>query len=101
MGTRLEFQTVLEGLQTGVSVYFQPPANVTMSYPAIVYNRNYRAADFADNFPYAVKVRYQVTVINKDPDNSIVDKVGLLPGSAYVRHFTADNLNHDVYYVYF
>jgi hypothetical protein len=101
MGTRLELQTVLEGLQSGVSVYFQPPSNVTMFYPAIVYNRDYQAAQFADNRPYSRKIRYQITVIDPDPDSLIPDKVAELPMARYVRHYTTENLNHDIYDVYF
>jgi hypothetical protein len=101
MGTRLDLQTVLESLQEGLQVYFQPPSNVQMSYPAIVYNRDYRYAGFADNKPYATKTRYQVTVIDRDPDSLIPDKVGSMPLSTYVRHFTVDQLNHDIYDLYF
>jgi hypothetical protein len=101
MGTRLELQSYLEALQDGVSVYFQPPSNVTMSYPAIVYNRDYLATEFADNMPYANKTRYQITVIDPDPDSFIPDKVALMPLVRYVRHYTTDNLNHDIYNVYF
>jgi hypothetical protein len=101
MGTRLEFQTVLEGLQDGLNVYFQPPSNTQMSYPAIVYNRDFLHSNFADNQPYARTNRYQVTVIDRDPDSLVPDKVASLPMVNYVRHFTADNLNHDIYYVYF
>lgn len=101
MGTRLELQAVLEGLQDGLSVYFQPPSNIQMSYPAVVYNRDFLHSSFADNAPYARTNRYQVTVIDKDPDSLVPDKVASLPMTNYVRHFTADNLNHDIYYVYF
>jgi hypothetical protein len=101
MGTRLEFQTVLEDLQDGVSIYFQPPPNVTMVYPAIVYNRDFQSVDYADNFAYNKKLRYQVTVIDRDPDSAIPDKVADLPLTKYVRHFTTQNLNHDIYDVYF
>ena len=101
MGTRLEFQALLEALQEGVSVYFQPPTNVQMSYPAIVFNRDYRKVDFADNAPYFQTIRYQVTVIDKDPDSAIPNLVGALPMTTYVRHYTTASLNHDIYSVYF
>jgi hypothetical protein len=101
MGTRLELQTLLEGLQSGVSVYFQPPPNVTMVYPAIVYNRDYQTVDYADNLPYSRTIRYQITVIDQNPDSFIPDKVAQLPQTRYVRHFTTENLNHDIYDVYF
>jgi hypothetical protein len=101
MGTRLEFQDVLEALDSSVNVYFQPPANVTMSYPAIVYNRDLEAVQFADNGPYSRTVRYQVIVIGQDPDSPIPGKVAALPLSRFVRHFTTESLNHDIYDVYF
>ena len=101
MGTRLELQATLESLLGTDHVYFQPPSNVTMQYPAIVYNRDYRKTNFADNLPYAGRWRYQVTVIDRDPDSLIPEKVVGLPMTTFVRHFTADNLNHDIYDVYF
>jgi hypothetical protein len=101
MGTRLELQTLLEDLQDGVNVYFQPPQNITMTYPAIVYNRDYLTTEFADNLPYSNMIRYQITVIDADPDSLIPDKVAQLPLMKYVRHYTTENLNHDIYDVYF
>jgi len=101
MGTRLEFQAVLEALEDGLSVYFQPPVNVVMSYPAIVYNRDYQTVDYADNLPYSRHIRYQVTVIASDPDSPVPDLVAQLPMTRYVRHYTTENLNHDIYDVYF
>jgi hypothetical protein len=101
MGTRLELQSYLEDLQDGVSVYFQPPSNVEMQYPAIVYNRDLLSTQFADNAPYANKIRYQITIIDRDPDSLIPDKVALMPLVRYVRHYTTEGLNHDIYAVYF
>jgi hypothetical protein len=101
MGTRLELQAVLAALQEGVAVYFQPPENVSMTYPAIVYNRDFQQVEFADNSPYSRTTRYQVTVIDRDPDSAIPDLVGGLPLTRMVRHFTTAGLNHDIYDVYF
>lgn len=99
MGTRLELQAVLEALTP--NVYFQPPSNIQISYPCIVYNRYRQQNEFADNLVYNLKRRYQVTVIDTDPDSLIPDQVGSLPSAYMVRHFTTENLNHDVYYIYF
>lgn len=101
MGTRLEFQTLLEALGDGVTVYFQPPPEVQMAYPAIVYNRDYLTNHFADNIPYAGTVRYQVTLIDPNPDSPLNAKLMALPLMRFVRHFTSANLNHDIYNVYF
>lgn len=101
MGTRLELQTFLEGLDGTAHVYFQPPENLTMAYPAIVYNRDYQGVQYADNTPYSRTRRYQVTIIDKDPDSLIPEKVAEMPLTRFVRHFATDGLNHDVYDVYF
>ncbi|WP_288878329.1 hypothetical protein [Bacteroides acidifaciens] len=46
-------------------------------------------------------MEYSVTVIDKDPDSPIVGKVALLPTSKFNRHYEKDNLNHDVYTIFF
>lgn len=101
MGTRLEFQAVLEALLGSGDVYFQPPPNTSMALQAIVYNRWNMATDFADNVPYRQVTRYRVTVIDPDPDSLIPKKVGALPMSTMVRHLVVQNLNHDIFDVYF
>jgi hypothetical protein len=102
MGTRPEFQSLLEDLVgEGVSVYFQPPSNVNMAYPAVVYNRDFQNARFADNTPYLRTFRYQVTIIDPSPDSVVIPKIADLPRTTFVRHFTTDNLNHDIYNVYY
>ena len=103
MGTRAELQTLLLSLlpEDSTNVYFQPPPNIQMQYPCIVYKRDHVRTSFADNKPYKHKKRYQVTVIDKDPDSDIPDKVAALPMCSYDRFFTADNLNHEVYNLFF
>jgi len=83
------------------NVYFQPPTNVQMRYPCIVYQRDYRNIQFAGNLPYRSTKRYQVTIIDQDPDSAIPDRVAALPMCAFQRFFAADNLNHDIYSLYF
>lgn len=99
MGQRLQLQSLLEILCE--NVYFQPPSSVQMQYPCIVYNRDFESTQYAGNLPYRRDKRYQVTVIDRDPDSTIPDQVGKLPKSAFVRSFVADNLNHDIFSIYF
>jgi hypothetical protein len=72
-----------------------------MQYPCIVYNRDSVDTEFADNTPYRHTKRYQVTVIDRNPDSGVPDKVAALPMCSYDRFFTADNLNHDVFNIFF
>lgn len=101
MGQRLQLQSLLEEILGSRFVYFQPPANVQMEYPCIVYAKDSADTRFADNSPYRYNKRYQVTVIDRNPDSSIPDKVAALPMTLFTRWFAADNLHHDVFNVYF
>lgn len=83
------------------NVYFQPPTNVTLEYPCIIYHRDYAKTEFSDNEPYRFTQRYMITVIDRNPDSDIPLKVASLPMSLFNRFFTSDDLNHDVYTVYF
>jgi hypothetical protein len=98
---RLELQGVLEGLLGSSNVYFQPPANLAMQYPCIVYQRDNARTDFAGNLPYRYTQRYQVTLIAKDPDDETLVRVASLPQCLFNRYFAAGNLNHDVFVLYF
>ncbi len=101
MGSRLELDKILRNLLGTSNVYFQPPETIKMKYPCIVYERSSGNTKFADNNPYIHKKRYTVTVIDKNPDSEIPDKVAQLQMSTYDRHFASDNLNHDVFTLYY
>ena len=101
MGQRLDLQSLLESLLGTDEVYFQPPPTVELTYPVILYVWDDEATEHADNLPYHRRRRYQVTVIDRDPDSVIPDKIGALPLCTFDRFYTADNLNHYVYKLYF
>lgn len=102
MAQRLELQAILvEFVDTPEQVYFQPPTNLQMKYPCIVYKRDRVDTTFADDIPYTRKTRYQVTIIDRNPDSPIPDKVGALPTSSFDRQYVKDGLNHDVYNLFF
>jgi hypothetical protein len=99
MAPRLQLQALLETLTE--HVYFQPPENLKVQYPCIIYHRDFAEAAHADNGPYRRTLRYMVTVIDRNPDSGIPDKVAMLPMCTFNRFYTADNLNHDVYTLFF
>jgi hypothetical protein len=99
MAPRLQLHELLVSFVD--NVYFQPPTNITLDYPCIIYKRDYAETEFADNAPYNHVIRYMVTVIDRDPDSDIPGKIAELPMSLFTRFFTVDNLNHDVYRVFF
>lgn len=101
MSRRLELQALLESLLGSGNVYFQPPPSVSMKYPCIVFKLDGEHKIFANNKPYSRKARYSVTVIDKNPDSLIPAKIAELPMSDFNRFYSADNLNHTVYNLYY
>lgn len=101
MEKRLDLQELLEQTLGSPNVYYQPPPTVRMSYPAIVYSRDNISRINANNLPYSFYHRYSVTVIDRNPDSYIVEEVAKLPCCIHERHYTADNLNHDVFSLYY
>ena len=98
---RIELQSLLEEILGSRNVYFQPPSSIALKYPCIVYEREDENVKHADDSTYSRIKLYTVTVIDKDPDSEIPDKISDLPLCTFQRHFTSENLNHDVYRLYF
>lgn len=101
MDRRLALQQLLENLLGSDNVYFQPPSTVKINYPCIIFKLNDVDTNFADDIPYISRKGYQVTVIDSNPDSLIPDKIGALPSCKFDRSYTADNLNHKVYSLYY
>lgn len=101
MGNRLELHEKFIKILGSSNVYFQPPENLKLKYPCIMYKRGKEYTIFADNKLYMDKKRYIVTVIDYDPDSIILDKIKNLPMCTHDTHYTSDGLNHDVYILYY
>lgn len=98
---RLELHEKLKSLPGIKKVYYQPPENLKIEYPAIVYNMNDIYSRHADDIKYNNKIEYSIIIIDKMPDNEVIDKLLTWPLSSYNRHFVSDNLNHDVITLYY
>lgn len=101
MDRRPTFQAILEALQTGIKVYFQPPEDTKMVYPCIRYELDAGSSKFANNVPYNYEQQYQVLLISRKPEPALFEKLVALPKSIHARSYVADNLNHSVFSIYF
>lgn len=99
--TRLELHEVLCSILGTRNAYFQPPESMKLHYPCIRYQRSDGKTDFADDQPYITRIGYQLIVIDPDPDSEILAKVQQLPTCTWTRNYIANNLNHDVYNIYY
>lgn len=95
MKTRLELHEELCSLLGSRNVYFQPPENVKIHYPAIIYSLDTPEMQYADNLVYQRFKRYRVLIVAKDPEFGLAD--------VFYKHFeycrqerpySAENLNH-------
>lgn len=100
MSSRLELHEILKNVIGNNNVYYQPPESIKMNYPAIVYSRDDIPHENADNITYKTNHVYTVTIIDANPDSNIVEAISKLPQTRFVRHFTANQLNHDVFRIW-
>ena len=104
---RVELHTVLCDIlgcpTTGSSChcYFQPPESIKMSYPAIVYSLDAIKNSPADDEAYSSRRRYSVILIDPDPDSEFVEPLVSLPLTSFSRFYTADQLNHFAFSMYY
>ncbi len=98
---RLQLHNTLLGIMKNGNVYHQPPENFKLKYPCIIYERSNDHTLFGDNLPYNRRVRYTLTLIDKDSVSSFLEEVMNLPMCSYDRHFSRDGLNHDVFTIYY
>ena len=101
MRTWESLQELLEKLFECRHVYYQPPDNLTMEYPAIRYSLSDIDSKYANNKMYVGMKCYEIVVIDKEPDNPIIEKLLELPYAYFNRHYVSDNLNHDIIKLYY
>lgn len=97
---RYQLQRVLVDILGSKFVYYQPPLSLKMTYPCIVYSLDNYMDKNANNSLYFHKTRYQVTVIDRNPDSEIPMKLNRLPHASLSRTYTADDLYHFVFHTY-
>ena len=99
---RLRLQEILTDLLGSEHVYYQPPESLRLSYPCVVYSRQTGDSQYADNMNYKFFYRYQIIYIDRDPDSDFPAKMlKRFPMCVYDNHYVADNLNHEVFNLYF
>lgn len=98
---RLQLHDELLELLGKPNVYFQPPSSITLKFPCIVYKLDDVGSVRADSRRYLNTKRYLVTIIDKDPDTDLYEKLLDFPYSAFEDHFVVDNLNHYICSIYY
>lgn len=100
MRSRIELQNLLEELFESKNVYYNPPESIKMKYPAIRYSVDRIRKKAANNTAYLIEKSYRIIVIDTKPDNEVIPKLLEIPYCTYSNNYIADNLNHDVFTLY-
>lgn len=95
---RIKLEDMLNAICT--NVYFNPPEGFKMAFPAIRYSLTDKNYNSADNIKYRNYDRYQLTIIDQDPDSDIVDQVLKLPYTSFDRSYRDEYLNYWVVNIY-
>lgn len=101
MGNRLDLQTKFEEILGSRNVYFQPPASLSMRYPAIRYElKDFRTKSANNSSSYIASTGYECTLIMKDPDTKYLPEIFKIPYCRFGRYYRAENLHHYTFIIY-
>ena len=95
---RVELQALLK--EYCDTVYFQPPSSIRINYPCIVYNRSTDYINRANNSLYMKEKLYRVTVMDKNPDSDIADRLQELPWAVIISRDVIDNIYQTTLNIY-
>lgn len=102
MAERVTLHEALCELLGSRNVYFQTPESVKMSYDAIRYALGGKDIKRASNRAYKTTNKYEGVVITRDPDTTIPDAmIEHFEMCSFGRPYTADNLNHYPFTLYY
>ena len=96
---RYELNSLLKDICS--NVYFQPPENLKLNFPCIVYSLEGKDVRFADDGKYTKTRKYTVTVVDKNPDSDICENLEELSFCRFDRRYSSDNIYHTVYSLYY
>ena len=104
MGQRNDLHQCLKSLyiRGKPHVYFQPPKDQQIEYPCIIYKLDDMPSRHADNRPYQWSHRYQVMVIDRNPESPLRERVQAMPTARMkTAPYERDNLHHFVFSLYY
>lgn len=97
MASRADLHNELVSVFGSRYIYYQPPESVKLHYPCIIYSKDRVDLRHADDRIHALTNVYTITVIGKDPDSDMAER--LLRHFIFCRfdrRYVSDGLYHDV-----
>lgn len=102
MASRIELHNTLCGILGTRKVYFQPPESIKLEYPCFIYTLEGMDVKKADNKLYMNTNRYSILYIDRDHITDIpTEMLETFEMCSIDRIYTADNLYHVAFTLYF
>lgn len=101
---RDRLHSILTSIKGPKKVYYQPPSTERLVYPCLIYTLEKINTRYANGNRYLSVPLYTLLLIDYDPESIIQKEIMDLRGDCHVkfnRYYTADNLNHWSYDLYF
>ena len=99
--SRDDLHDILVSLLESNECYYQPPDDIQITYPCILYELSSEDVDYANNHRYRFMKNYTINVIDDDPDSLIQGRIAGLEYCRFVRSYSEDNIHHFVFELYF
>ena len=101
MNSRAQLHSVLQEALPGVALYYQPPENIKLTYPCVVYTFDKIKSSEANNSRYIRHDKYTIKLIGSLIDvEKWSDKILGLRYCDLDTTFVSDGLYHYVYQIY-
>lgn len=92
---RLQLQQELEDILGSKNVYFQPPEDMKINFPCIIYFKSTVPTFYANNKLYRHVQGYTVTYVDKDPDaEKPFEILRYFQNCKIDSFYKSENLNH-------
>lgn len=97
---RLKLATKLEEFCS--NCYYQPPSNVTMKYPCIIYSKEAPLQSKANNFNYVSVDKYSLTIVELKVDTGVAEKIrDAFKTAKITQKYIVDRLYHTKIELYY
>lgn len=97
---RLQLHNKLVEILGSTNVYYNPPENIVLKYPCIIYNLTRISTLYAADKSYSQKRGYTITHIDGASESIVPDKILALPYVKFERTYKTQNLNHTIFTIY-
>lgn len=102
MGSRLKLHEELCAALGSRRVYYQPPSSCKLVYPCIVYSDARNEEIRADNQLFAIRHRYDLTLMELEADSALKDKLTMaFPMCSHERSYRFDELYHNTFTLFY